>query len=339
MPDTLTRTQAEDEFFSKHIYMSYSALNRLLFSPQLYYNDYILRNREPEVEKHLSEGKLIHCLLLTPDLFDDEFVVTPRDMPSDNTVKVLNKLLLYRKFSDENLRSDDLLDYQEEILDILKDMNLHQALKTDTQRIEKVTLEKDVEYWNYLLRADGRTVVDDNQVESARTAVDRIKSRTQIMQLLGQMRDPMERIMVLNEFFIQHDFENRDLPFGVKGFLDNVVVDHDNRKIFINDLKKSSKNILSFKESIEYYRYDLQAAMYYTLVTHTLGEEYEGYEVEFRFVVVDNMAQVAPYFVSEKTMESWCKNLTEALAKAAYHFETRSFDLPYEFLVNFEQEL
>ena len=57
--------QKEEEFYARDKFnFSYSSLNKLLFSPSLFYKDYILQDREIRTDKHLVEGKLIHCLLL-----------------------------------------------------------------------------------------------------------------------------------------------------------------------------------------------------------------------------------------------------------------------------------
>ena len=61
-------TKKEKEFKKKYnnneFNFSYSSLNRLSFSPKLFYKDYILKIREIKTDKHLIEGKLLHLLLL-----------------------------------------------------------------------------------------------------------------------------------------------------------------------------------------------------------------------------------------------------------------------------------
>ena len=56
--------EREEEFYAnKNFAFSYSSLNKLLFSPSLFYKDYILQDREIRTDKHLVEGKLVHCLV------------------------------------------------------------------------------------------------------------------------------------------------------------------------------------------------------------------------------------------------------------------------------------
>ena len=55
-----TPQELEKEFYSKPLYLSYSGLNKLLFSPKLYYKHYVLQQREEKLESYLIDGKVIH---------------------------------------------------------------------------------------------------------------------------------------------------------------------------------------------------------------------------------------------------------------------------------------
>ena len=123
--------QKEEEFYAKPFKFSYSSLNKLIFSPTLFYKDYILQDRELKTDKHLIEGKLIHCLLFEPENFDKKFNLVPGKTPSDNVRKVLKDMSLHTD-------AETLVDCEDFIiLDSLKDLNLYQSLKTDEQRLAK----------------------------------------------------------------------------------------------------------------------------------------------------------------------------------------------------------
>ena len=110
----------EEEFYAKEdFFFSYSSLNKLLFSPSLFYKDYILLDREVRTDKHLIEGKLLHCLLFEPESFDQKFNLVPGKTPSDNVIKVLKDMSLHTDA--ETLAScEDFV-----ILDSLKELNLY----------------------------------------------------------------------------------------------------------------------------------------------------------------------------------------------------------------------
>ena len=75
-----------------------------------------------------------------------------------------------------------------------------------------------------------------------------------------------------------------------------------NKTVRINDLKTTSKDITRFKESIELYNYNIQAAMYYKLVSGLPQVQENEYKIEFRFIVVDPYMQVKSFKVSNETM-------------------------------------
>ena len=82
----------------------------------------------------------------------------------------------------------------------------------------------------------------------------------------------------------------------------------------------------------------MQASMYYMLVynVYLSKPEYNDYKFEFRFIVIDNYLQIAPIRVSDKTLTEWVVKTQKLLNQADYHFSNRSFDLPYQFLINNE---
>jgi hypothetical protein len=326
----LERIRLEDEFFSQPFMMSYSGLNKLLFSPVLFHQHYILKQRDDVVDKPMVEGKLLHCLLLNPEEFENEFVLMSSDMPSDGPRKVLDKIYDIMK---ANGKSEMDGTFVEHILDVLKEQNLYQSLKTDDQRIDKMTSTKNIKYLDYKFQAEKKTVVDQDMYDFAKNTVDTIKSNSKIMDVMGFNQDSLTTNIKQHNELDLVCLEFDDYYFGIRGIIDNLVVDHDNKVIRVNDLKKSSKSISQFEESIEYYNYWMQAALYRLLVNHikttTFGVDYP---VEFRFIVVDPYMQIAPIRISEETMEAWTLKLNDELDKANYHFKEREFSLPYKFL-------
>ena len=59
--------EKENSFYNKKFSFSYSSINKMLFSPKLFYKEYVLLDREERTDKHLIEGRVIHCLLFEPN--------------------------------------------------------------------------------------------------------------------------------------------------------------------------------------------------------------------------------------------------------------------------------
>ena len=62
-----------EKFYETKNYFSYSAINKLLYSPKVFYNHYILKEREDSTDAHLVAGKALHCLLLEENTFEKQF--------------------------------------------------------------------------------------------------------------------------------------------------------------------------------------------------------------------------------------------------------------------------
>jgi hypothetical protein len=328
------RIQKEQEFFSKDFLMSYSGLSKLAFSPANFYMHYVMDQREDSYDKNTMEGSLIHCLLLNPEKFDEEFVISIDDLPSDNARNVIN--IIYNHYKEIHAYGDtreSLAEFPSAILDVLKDVNLYQSLKTDAQRVEKMVIPKNIAYFDYLKKAEGRIVIDNDIYLFCDEVVKKIKSNPSVMEIMGFFADSFSLTKKFNELQLVK-FEHSKY-FGLRGIIDNLVIDEDKKEIRINDLKKTGKSITQFGDSIEYFKYYIQAAMYKKLVEHVYSDEkYADYKIVFRFIVVDPFMQIASLKVKDETMKEWEEKLDAELKKADFHFEHQNFELPYEFLIN-----
>jgi len=125
----------------------------------------------------------------------------------------------------------------------------------------------------------------------------------------------------------------QDFPFGLKGIVDNYVIDHTNKKVYVTDLKTTGKTLKEFHDSVEYYKYWMQAAVYERLVRAN-RKDIQDYEFIFHFVVIDKYNQVYPFPVSKESMLDWQTQLDEVLKIAKYHYTNKEYKLPYEFALN-----
>ncbi len=330
MTETTKKTPAEleQEFYSKPLYLSYSGLNKLLYSPQLYYKHYVLQQREEQLESYLIDGKVIHCLLLNDGSFDENFVLLPSTLPTGNSRLVIDKVFSQVDKSNPGLLSD----HSNIIVDILKEINLHQSLKTDEQRVAKIVTEENISYYSFLLSRGNKDMIDSETLQRCNEAVDILKADSQVCKLLGIYRSEMENIDILNEIELQEKDINLDLPLGLKGIVDSIQINHYEKIIYINDLKTTGKTISDFPETIQFYNYSIQAAIYKRLVMHYKKDLIDsGYKVVFNFIVIDKYQQVYCFKVSDGTMYAWDNLLLEKIHEAAWHYKHRNYKLPYKF--------
>lgn len=339
--------QAENEFFAKRFQMSYSGLNKLVYAPALFYKHYILKQRDEEMTSAILNGKVIHCLLLDDGSFDKQFILLPGTMPSDNVKKVIHTVHEHcvQSMQEGAICSNQLSSYPDIIIGKMLEMNFHQNLaddkkadangvkKTgDEKRVDKIVSDSTQEYFDFLFMKGDRDVVDIPTMEYCAEIVELLRANENVMYMLGLGQIP-DTIQSMSEIMIEMD--DSSLPFGFKGILDNVKIDHENKRIYINDLKTTSKAVSDFPESVDFWNLWIQAAMYKKLVTQEFllnnNLNPEEWQIKFAFIVVDKYKQIYPFSVSDETMINWELQLEAKINEAKWHFENQRFDLPFAY--------
>lgn len=321
----------EGDFYNKPFNFSYSSLNKLMWSPAVFHSMYILGIKEEKQDAHLVQGKIIHGLLLEPEKFNDNFLVSPDNLPTGNPRMVIDRVFAHhQELAKNGDPRNKLTEFEGAILDVMKDMSYHQNLKTDQQRLDKIITPENINYWEFLRTKGGKTLISQEDYNFCLGAVDLIKMNPKVCSLLGLDVNDFSNKEVFNELPISVDTTTR--PFGLKGIIDNLVIDHDEKILYINDVKTTSKDLRDFPETIEFYSYWMQAVIYCALVNLKFSQLAEqGYRTKFSFIVIDKMFQVYPFAVSDTTLQAWADKFKHVLDKAEWHYTNKSYDLPYEF--------
>jgi len=332
-PVNLSGSDELERFYKQKFYFSYSGINKLLYSPAAFYNHYVLNQREVSKDAHLVGGSVLHCLLFEPHTYDDKFLSLPGKLPTDSQRKIIDNIFKYHLAVGNN--SLLLEDYSTDILTQLLTANLYQNLKTDAQRLDKILTDENKEYFEFLKQSLDKTVVDQPTLDGCKAQVEILKSNKDIRALLQLDRtNEDDHIEVFQELYIKMDHEK--LPFGLHGFLDNVVVDKESKTIFVNDLKTTGKSIQDFPEAVEYYKYWIQGVIYLILATEKFLKDVPDrheWNIQVTFIVIDKYNLVYPFQVSEESMVQWKKDFREVLRIAEWHYENKKFDLPYDLAV------
>ena len=279
------------------------------------------------MEKHLIEGRLIHLLLLEPDRFDEEFVMSPLKMPTDSVKKIL-RIVSSRIVDPNNYMK--LKDLDDQILEALKEENLYQSFKEDQKRLDKIITEESEAYFKFL-QTTGKTIIDADTFARCMDRVVIIRANDDVTKLLMQEATDfeMDTIQVFNEKKLECKLN--DFKFGLKGIVDKYIIDDEAKTITIVDLKTTAKPLENFAETVDFYNYWLQAAVYSLLVMKNIDENQQNYKIIFKFVVIDKYDQVYVFPVSEETQLKWMSTLRDILQRANYHYSERKYDLPYDF--------
>jgi len=308
--------QAEERFYENKFHFSYSGLNKLLYSPSIFYKHYILNQQDDRTDTHLVEGRLLHCLLLDAESFNKQFILASGSVPTGPTKQVIDRV--FRSAIEQRRADESMSSFQSEILDILKDINFHQRLKTDEQRLEKILTEDAIAYFEFLKNRSGKDIIDEDMYTKAKESVEMIRNNQLAMDALSG--DHVESEVPLNCTI-------NDYPFGIKGIVDRIII--RDSKVTICDLKTTGKTVSEFADTVDYYNYWMQAAMYVELVACT--KQIDPTEINFNFLVIDKYQQIYVFDVEKNTMLLWREKLKDKLEIAKYHYNNRYYALPYEF--------
>jgi len=243
-----------------NVTLSYSGLNKLLFSPKLYYKHYILGEREESIDSWAIDGSIVDAYL-TDQKIEDKFAIVPGTIPTESTKK-----LVYRIFKERDLEyvSTDLSSYQEDILNILKDINLHQALKTDAQRLEKILTDDAKNYFKFLCESEGKMVIDQETLDRNKARADLVKQDSMASSRL-YLNGSTFKVEVLTQKMLS--VELKKYPgITLRGIPDRIIIDNENKTITVIDIKTTSKGLDDFyPNTYEFYNYGLQSAIYVVL--------------------------------------------------------------------------
>ena len=330
MIQTLNGSEELERFYKNKFYFSYSGLNKLLYSPGLFYNHYVLNQREDSTDPHLVGGRVLHCLLFEPEKYDDYFISLPGKLPSDNPRKIIDNIFkIHNGYSNNSLT---LQDHSQDILTNLLTANLYQNLKTDQQRLDKILTEEHKEYFEFLKNSLNKSIVDEPTLHSCKEQVEVLKNNSDVRTLLQLDKSKEDtHIDTYNELHIK--VEHEIFAFGFHGILDNVVVDNEAKIIFINDLKTTGKSIQDFPNAVEYYKYWMQAVMYTILVWDKFIKgkpDRHTWKLQVTFIVIDKYNLVYPFQVSDQTLNQWKSDFKHVLHVADWHYENKRYDLPYD---------
>jgi hypothetical protein len=324
-------TQKIKEFYSKTFKFSYSSMNKLLFSPKLFYKDYILGEKEIRTDKHLVEGKLLHCLMFEPDNVEKKFKILPEKTPSDNIRKILHRLHDAVGINQELL--EDTTAWDSVILQVLTEQNLYQSFKKDEARLAKIKTKDNELYWKFISNPNV-DVIDIKTLEKCKNKLQYLLGNKDIQDIhisCNSKNDfELDPVSVYREKYLECNLDN--YIFGLKGYVDYYKIDEENKTITICDLKTTGKSITAFNETVDFYNYWLQSAIYSVLVYENHKDIVEDYEIIFKFIVIDTYNQVYSFKVSDETYRKWMGELRLTLEIVNHHYINQKYNLPFKFL-------
>lgn len=272
-------------------------------------------------------GSLVDDLIFDKDNFNNKYHVTDTTEPTA-TLGALTSIIL-KEFTE--------IPSKEEVLKIIGDNGFWSSTKKEETMIKNFDKP---EFWDYLSDKF-------NAGEKAVVTLDRKVLADEIVSKLLTHPHSKDIFESENEMLTQLKFT---IPYrGVKlrGIMDMVIIDHENKTIKGIDLKTGAGSATDFRSSFIKWRYYLQAAVYTIALTLLKEDEsfskYADYQVlpfEFLYIGVGEKLPVT-YVIDEFWVEAGLegfksstgyeyKGLNQLIDEITFHWVNKIFDVSKE---------
>lgn len=272
----------------------------------------------------LEKGSMIHEYILQPDEFWKDYVILDFEIPKVKQQKMLCEL--YH-------RAKQIYLLEDEETKLLYAYNSSYAnKKSDEVKVKEAReiINANQDYLKYLESADNKKVISFADLTLLKTIKKNIQEHKKANELLFDFPSTFE---AHNEFHINWEYPNAS-EFGdlsCKSLLDRVMIDTENKKIILIDIKTTA-NVYDFKHSVEEFDYYRQLAYYWLAIhwylKHERDVDFEDYTYETYIIAIQNHDgyEVRVFRMDLQSIESRLNTIDYAIKRIAWHKDNNLWD-------------
>lgn len=272
----------------------------------------------------LEKGSMIHEYILQPDEFWKDYVILDFEIPKVKQQKMLCEL--YH-------RAKQIYLLEDEETKLLYAYNSSYAnKKSDEVKVKEAReiINANQDYLKYLESADNKKVISFADLTLLKTIKKNIQEHKKANELLFDFPSTFE---AHNEFHINWEYPNAS-EFGdlsCKSLLDRVMIDTENKKIILIDIKTTA-NVYDFKHSVEEFDYYRQLAYYWLAIhwylKHERDIDFEDYTYETYIIAIQNHDgyEVRVFRMDLQSIESRLNTIDYAIKRIAWHKDNNLWD-------------
>lgn len=252
-------------------------------SPQKFLS-FFDKQEEKQESKSLENGKIVHLYAQTPEQFAIATINKPDGqigamceefyrLICEPTVPEGIDITITSNLKTETGRQAEILEIKaayEKLsqliqIDLNSTIGLFKIARSNTNSYksygEKTLIDKFIseciEYFKQLGKLRGKLTLTTSDKLIIENCVKSLKGNPVINKYFN-----LGGLFQSNLIFKEVDIYFNLLGINCKARLDNIYIDIENRKIYITDLKTTSKPLSLFQDTLEYYRYYRQLAFY-----------------------------------------------------------------------------
>lgn len=228
----------------------------------------------------LLEGSMVDCLITgSQDEFDELYYVA--DYPSIGDKEKQIVLTLYDRLHTIYAQFSSIP--YEKILSILCEFDWQKNWR-DSTRV-KVFSERVGSFYNLIIQADNKTVVDSNTYDRILKMVQTLKTSPTTQGYFAD-NDPMSSVKRYYQLKFRAKFES----VCYRCMADLIIVDYEEKKVYPIDLKTSGHKEWDFQDSFEQWSYMIQARLYWRILKANMSNDsyFKDFTLEdYRFIVIN----------------------------------------------------
>jgi hypothetical protein len=277
-------TEKSETSYREKMLDSSSSLKDFATNRKKYFKKYYLNEVVEEGDtKASTTGRLVETLLLDPWEFDNRFYMSACAIIPTGLMGAFVEALY--KHTKNSMNEEGVV--MREFSDISQDAYADSGFKIKYEAVIQKFVGSDAEiYYNEILkvRTNNLIVVTTLDVENAEKIVEELKTNFVTKDIVNLVNS--DRWEVHNQLQIE-GYKIGNLQF--KSMIDKCIIDHQNKIIYIYDLK-CTWAIENFLEDYYLYRKGwIQAYVYHCAIQHYRNENLPGYSIKpIQFIVCDS---------------------------------------------------
>jgi len=304
--------------------VSHSGLMALSKSPVTYRK---YKEKEDDTSnKGMNLGSAIHCDILEPEEFSNRYLVSKYEIPSGKNAIFVEQLFKLRNSGDDTVS-------EAAIQSAFEASGLKGTAEKAWESYQGVTdsAKKLQNYWNYLLESEGKFKLspsDADIISACKQSINNHKFATALINGY-HFQD------VYSELDIVWKHSNYD--FKMRSIIDRLIIDEENKFVYVIDLKTTAKNVHDFLKAYEMYGYYRQLPLYALAAEHYCIEK--GIELDADWIFQSYIVAVqttgnhecAVFTPSQGDVIKGIKDNHEAMERMKWHFDNDKWEFPREY--------
>lgn len=288
-----------------------------------YLKEMLNNEREGLKLPQLEKGTMIHEYILQPDEFWKDYVILDYEVP---------KVKQQKDFCEAYVSSLELVEDAKKLQAYRSSYN---NVKSDLTALKEATelCNKYDSYIQFLRQKDGKKVITFADLTLLKNIKKNLEEHKKANSLLYNYPNTYE---THNEFHINWESPTETGTLLCKSLLDRVMIDHENKKIILIDLKTTA-DVYNFKHSIEEFDYCRQLLYYWLAITwyfkNELFLDIDEYEGETYIIAIqsNDSNEVRVFKIDDSNLSERFNTIKDTLARINWHKETNQWEHTKEY--------